>query len=52
MKGPKCFFIAVTMVCIMLSFLEGKLRGSLGGSFAGVFLADMGKGGMKKIAYI
>ncbi len=52
MKGLECFFIAVTMVCVMLSFLEGKLRGSLGGSFAGVFLDDMGKGGMKKRAYI
>ncbi|WP_375703562.1 hypothetical protein [Bartonella sp. AD13SXNS] len=41
----KCFFIAETMVRVMLSFLGGK-------SFAGIFLADMEKGGMKKRAYI
>ncbi|WP_375613610.1 hypothetical protein [Bartonella sp. AP153HLJHH] len=27
--GPMCFFIAVTMVCVMLSFLGGgRLRGA------------------------
>ncbi|WP_375614451.1 MULTISPECIES: hypothetical protein [unclassified Bartonella] len=47
----KCFFIAETMVRVMLSFLRGSLGAPLGEkSFAGIFLADMGKDvrGMRK----
>ncbi|WP_375686640.1 hypothetical protein [Bartonella sp. AC331YNZD] len=42
----KCFFIAETMVRVMLSFLRGSLGAPLGEkSFAGIFLANMEKGG-------
>ncbi|WP_375627714.1 MULTISPECIES: hypothetical protein [unclassified Bartonella] len=40
MKGLSCFFIVVTMVYVMLSFLGGE---SFAGAW-GIFLADMEKG--------
>ncbi|WP_375666362.1 hypothetical protein [Bartonella sp. TT121SHDZB] len=45
MKWPKRFFIVVTMVHLMLSFLGGKLRGAaLGGDFGG---GDLGGGALR-----
>ncbi len=46
--GPKCFFIAVTMVHVMLSFLGGW--GAWEEELCGDFLSRYGKEGMKKRA--